>query len=292
MTASDDSPEGERAAFHSMDDTVEVPRVRLTDQPSAAHPAEPPNTGARASSMRWRWLTPLVCVLCGAMFPISAANSGGSDLRPGRYTDLGALADAQRAEGERLTQKASLLNAEIAALSAEIKDARVRAARRKAEALESPAGLKEVRGTGVRITLSDAPADVRAVSTADPLWMIVHQQDIQAVVNALWKGGATAITLQGQRIVSTTGIRCEGSLVLLQGQPYAQPYVIEAVGNPYLLQSALDADALINYYRQQSADPEVQIGWQLDFVDEVVAPPFRGVLATRYARPIGGSAAY
>jgi uncharacterized protein YlxW (UPF0749 family) len=281
MTANDDSQQPARIAAGEDLSPAEAP---------AQEPLQTP--AARKAPSRWRWLTPLVCVLCGAMFPISAANSGGSDLRPGRYTDLGALADAQRREGERLTERAAQLNNEISRLSGDIQDAGVRAARRRAEALEAPAGLRTVRGEGVRITLSDSPAEVRAVSSADPRWMVVHQQDIQAVVNALWQGGAQAVTIQGQRVVSSTGIRCEGSLVLLQGQPYAQPYVIEAVGDPFLLQGAIDEDSLINYYRQQALDPDVQIGWGFDFVAEIEAPPFQGVLSNTYARPIRGSASY
>lgn len=291
MTANDDFSDEADAPVSDETPVVAQPG----NQPGNQLGKRPKRTGNQPGNPKpnpWRWLTPAVCVLCGAMFPISAANSGGSDLRPGRYTDLGSLADAQRREGERLTAKAAGLNSEIARLSAEIEDAGVRAARRKAEELEAPAGLRQVHGPGLRITLSDSPPEVREVSTADPRWLVVHQQDIQAVVNALWQGGARAITLQGQRIVSTTGIRCEGSLVLLQGQPYAQPYVIEAIGDPFSLQAAIDEDSLTNFYRQQAQDPDVQIGWDLTYVDQLEAPAFDGVLSTTYARPIRDSASY
>ena len=52
----------------------------------------------------------------------------------------------------------------------------------------------------------------------------MHQQDIQAVVNALWAGGAEAMTIQGQRVISTTGIKCVGNTVVLHGVPYSPPY--------------------------------------------------------------------
>ena len=96
-------------------------------------------------------------------------------------------------------------------------------------------GSSRCTGPAVTVTLSDAPkAEVdRAVkdgkTTADQL--VVHQQDIQAVVNALWSGGAEAMTLQKQRVVSTTGIKCVGNTVVLHGVPYAPPYVITAVGD-------------------------------------------------------------
>ena len=121
------------------------------------------------------------------------------------------------------------------------------------------------RGPGVTITLSDAPEDVINSTTGDVNPLLVHQQDIQAVVNALWKGGASAVTIQGQRVVSTTGIKCEGNSVQLQGVPYPQPYVIQAVG---------DQGALLTRRRgrrlrrrptaSDAADPEISVGWDLD----------------------------
>ena len=61
------------------------------------------------------------------------------------------------------------------------------------------------------VVLTDAPAEIAESSQQDPNRLVVHQQDIQAVVNAMWKAGATAVTIQGQRVVSTTGIKCIGN---------------------------------------------------------------------------------
>ena len=81
------------------------------------------------------------------------------------------------------------------------------------------------------ITLTDAPDAVQdSVAEDDVSNLVVHQQDIQAVANALWAGGAEAMTIQGQRVVSTTGIRCVGNSVVLHDVPYAPPYVIRAIG--------------------------------------------------------------
>ena len=59
------------------------------------------------------------------------------------------------------------------------------------------------------------------------------------MVNALWSGGAEAMTIQGQRVISTTGVKCVGNTVVLHGIPYAPPYVISAIGNPDRLRAAL-----------------------------------------------------
>ena len=98
--------------------------------------------------------------------------------------------------------------------------------------LQGPAGRDPVTGSGVTVTLSDAPESVREDSDIDVNYLLVHQQDIQAVVNAMWLGGATAVTIAGQRVITTTGIKCSGNAVRLHGIPYGQPYVISAVGAP------------------------------------------------------------
>ncbi len=116
--------------------------------------------------------------------------------------------------------------------------------------------------------------------------LVVHQQDVQAVVNALWRGGATAVTIQGQRVVSTTGIKCSGSTIQLQGVPYPQPFVIEAVGNVADLMGSIDSDSYVTTYRQQAADPNIAIGWSMAARPRITAPAYAGLRDLTYARPL------
>jgi uncharacterized protein YlxW (UPF0749 family) len=88
------------------------------------------------------------------------------------------------------------------------------------------------------VILDDAPASV-AANGIEPDLLVVHQQDIQAVVNALWSGGAEAMTIQEQRVISTTAVKCVGNTVVLHGIPYAPPYRIRAIGDPLRLHAAL-----------------------------------------------------
>ena len=234
----------------------------------------------------WRIGTPLVVLLCGALFVVSAASSDGTDLRPGRYTDLAALVEDESDQYDALREEVSELDAEVARLSAAMSDRDVNRYHRQIEGLEDPAGLQPRRGPGVTITLSDAPEDVINSTTDNVNLLLVHQQDIQAVVNALWKGGATAVTIEGQRIVSTTGIKCEGNAVQLQGVPYPQPYVIQAVGDQGALLTALDNDSYLQTYRAQAADPAISVGWDLRLEDSVTAPAYDGLLDLSYAEPL------
>ncbi|MBJ7358359.1 MAG: DUF881 domain-containing protein [Nocardioides sp.] len=232
--------------------------------------------------------TPVVVLLSGTLFVVSAQSSEGTDLRPGRYDDLAGLVAAEAERYEELADQVVALNDEVADLGSQVEDDTVRRAQAEVERLRDPAGLVERTGPGVQVTLSDAPdAVIDAVpDDIEKKLLVVHQQDIQAVVNALWKGGAEAVTIAGQRIISTTGIKCEGNQVLLQGLPYPQPYVIEGVGDPGSLTSAIAEDPYLQVYREQADDPDIAVGWDLDLEDEVTAPAYDGLLGLSFARPL------
>ena len=235
---------------------------------------------------RWRLGTPLVVLACGALFVTSATNSQGTDLRPGRYTDLASLVAAENAEYEKLADRVRELNADVERLTRQVGDSEVDEIQDQVDRLKGPAGLTAVTGPGVTITLSDAPAEVINSTTRDLELLVVHQQDIQAVVNALWKGGAEAMTIQGKRVVSTTGIKCEGNAVMLQGVAYPQPYVISAIGDPATLSAAVMQDDYLEVYRQQAALPDVSVGWDMKIEERLEMPAYEGLTALSHAQPV------
>lgn len=253
-----------------------------------------PQSGRRGRSLAWRLGTPIVLILCGSLFVISAVSSGGVDLRPGRYTDLTTLAEAERADYDRLLERRNELDTEVDRLTEEVSGVGVEKLREEASQLQDPAGLTPRSGPGVTITLSDSPDELfdaaagsEDPASPDPNELIVHQQDIQAVANALWKGGASAVTIAGERIVTTTGIKCEGSVVLLQGAFYPQPFVVQAVGDPAALTTAIQADPLVAGYRADAADEDIQIGWTFEEETHVEAPAYDGLSDMEYAEPLG-----
>jgi uncharacterized protein YlxW (UPF0749 family) len=233
---------------------------------------------------RWRVGTAVVLLIGSVLLIISQESSGGTDLRPGRYNDLASLvANESRRVKDQQAQVAALA-AEVEELGTSVDDARVDQVRRQARALRDDAGLAPVAGGGISVTLSDAAVDdINSSTTVDLDRFVVHQQDIQAVVNALWRGGARAVTVQGQRIISTTGIKCEGNSVTLQGVPYPQPYVIAGVGDQTDLLLALQTDPVLAGYREDAADPAIGVGWDLALDSALVAPAYDGLLDLAYA---------
>lgn len=244
-----------------------------------------PAQGSGTSRPAWRVGTPLVFGLAGLLFAVSAANSDGSDLRPNRYTDLASFVEREAGEANRLTARVAELDAEIETLRTQRGDGTARRHNRRIDVLEDPVGLTPKSGPGLTVTLSDAPMTVIEGSDLDLNDHVVHQQDIQAVANALWAGGAEAITIQGQRVISTTGIKCSGSVVILQGVPYAPPYEIAAVGDPGELLYALERAQRIQRFRAKAADPAIGVGYEVGVEEFVTAPAFEGLYDLRYAVP-------
>ena len=227
-----------------------------------------------------------VFALAGLLFATSALTSRGTDLRS-ETADLGALV----AERSRLNEQRA---ARVADLRAEVDElSRAAAPAGAGQPLEDPlddaalgtaSGALAVTGPGVSVTLDDAPDDVRPAG-ADPDDLVVHQQDVEAVVNALWAGGAEAMSIMDQRVVSTSAVRCVGNVLVLQGRTYSPPYAVAAIGDPAALRAALEASAQVAVYRQYVA--AYGLGWSVDAregADGLVLPAFDGSTALSAAR--------
>ncbi len=105
------------------------------------------------------------------------------------------------------------------------------------EDLKNKAGLTDVVGEGVIVTINDSKVPVK--SGDNPNLYLIHDEDILRVVNELRAGGAEAISINDQRLIGTSEIRCSGPTITVNGKLFGPPYVIKAVGNQNTLNSAL-----------------------------------------------------
>ncbi|HYZ11006.1 MAG TPA: DUF881 domain-containing protein, partial [Actinomycetota bacterium] len=148
------------------------------------------------------------------------------------------LADLIRAEDARVRR----IRAEIRRLESEVATvgnlgAEVDALRADASELARIAGTAPVEGSGLVVILDDSPA--RRSPTGDPNDLIVHERDIQTVVNALWAAGAEAVGINGERLTATSAVRCAGNTLLLHGTLHSPPYRIGAIGDADVMATAL-----------------------------------------------------
>ena len=235
----------------------------------------------RLRSRAWAWVVPLVAGLAGVLFATSYATAHGTELRTvGR--DLPGLITDQSRDAEAKADQVVQLQAEVDRLSAAAApgDAGVRALRERTAALAPFVGTQAVKGPAVTVSLDDAHRSAASLPKPyGPDDIVVHQQDVQGVVNALWTGGAEAMTIQDQRVIATSAVQCVGNTLLLQGRVYSPPYVITAIGDPDRLRAALDQDRSVQIYREWV--DAVGLGWDVKRADDVELPGFDGSITLR-----------
>lgn len=227
----------------------------------------------------WRILVPVMALGAGLLFGTSAALAEDEPAQP---ETLAGLINERNARVESLTAQVDELRTEIARAS----DRSPLVARVDADALAPLVGSEAVQGPAVQVVLDDAGYTLETLPdgyTVDDV--VVHQQDVQGVINALWAGGAEAMMVQDQRIISTSAVRCVGNTLYLQGRVYSPPYTITAIGDPGSLLGSLQADPTVSNYRDWAS--LLGLGYQVSELGSVELPAFTGTLRAQHATPLG-----
>lgn len=152
------------------------------------------------------------------------------------------------------------------------------ALRAELEKMELTAGVVEVTGPGVTVILSDSTA---TNTTGDEANYLIHDSDLLSVVNELRSAGAEAISLNGERLLATSEIRCTGAVVTVNGRRYAAPYVIFAIG---------DSGTLYNALTMRNGVVDILSQWhiqvQVSTSEQLTIPKYQGTVEYQYAKPV------
>lgn len=235
-----------------------------------------------------RVLTVGVFALAGLIFFTSFNTAKGTNIRTD--TSLLKLSDLIHERSQKngeLDEVNGSLRRDVESL-AERDDGSTQAEDEKLAALEKNAGTQKLKGEAITVTLNDAPPDATAklpgYPEPQPDYLVIHQQDLQAVVNAMWQGGAQGIKVMDQRLISTSAVRCVGNTLILQGRVYSPPYKITAVGDPDKLQKALAESAAIQNYMVYVN--VYGLGWKVEEDGTVTLPGYSGTVDLQYAKPV------
>lgn len=229
-----------------------------------------------------------VFALAGLIFFTSFNTAKGTNIRTdASLLKLSDLIQERSHNNGELDESNGSLRRDVEAL-AERDDGSTKAEDDKLAALEDRAGTQKIKGKAVTVTLDDAPPNATAklpgYPEPQPDYLVIHQQDLQAVVNALWKGGARGIKVMDQRLISTSAVRCVGNTLILQGRVYSPPYKIQAVGDPGKLKQALaDSKAIQNYMVYVNV---YGLGWNVADDGTVTLPGYSGTVDLQYAKPV------
>ncbi len=139
------------------------------------------------------------------------------------------------------------------------------------------AGTSEVEGPGIKVTLNDSAKVINP--EINPNVLLIHDEDILSVINELFVSGAEAISINGQRIISTSYVRCVGPVVNINGTRLSAPFIVSAIGDPQTLESALKipggvVDNLTPWGINISITP----------FENIIIPAYDGLYSTKYIK--------
>lgn len=225
--------------------------------PATSAPAKSETTAVPRAKSRRSWLVSvtLVCFVFGGLLAsqlraIQNVHENEALQKKGQK-DAQLIAAKMKEEAAQSEKDREIMQKKIAALQLNLKNsgslsiAQVTALNTQIKELQSVAGLTAVTGPGIRMVLSDDPQAAAASNGAGGfLPGIVHDFDLLQAVNELRLAKADAIAIHGadgevMRVTGYTPIRCVGSPIMVNWEPVAAPFTIEAVGDPKTLLSAL-----------------------------------------------------
>jgi uncharacterized protein YlxW (UPF0749 family) len=246
--------------------------------------AAPSGSDEPSATTRAAFLLTLV-LLAGILIVSSRSAPTVAEARLGGRVELMELIAAEQARAATLTAKVEELSAQVAALERDTGGdaALLESLQDQIETVAVPAGMTAVAGPGVVATLTDSSLSTSPSGDLNDL--VIHEQDLQGVINSLWAGGAEAMSVNGQRILATTAIRCVGNTLLLHGAVYSPPYVIAAVGDGMELRGALERDPVVEQFRL--AAKEYQLGFAVEDAEALIVPAYEGATSLQVARPQG-----
>ena len=137
-------------------------------------------------------------------------------------------------------------------------------------------GTTDVVGDGVEVVLQDAAEQNSSIGLS---YQLIHYSDIQRVVNELKNAGAEAIEINGQRIVPSSSITCEGKIIKINGERVGSPFVIRTIGSQSLLYGGLSrVGSILDAIREAGNTATITK------VDNITIPKYSGVIDYEYLK--------
>ena len=142
-------------------------------------------------------------------------------------------------------------------------------------------GLSEVTGDGIIITVNDNQKISLNSWLADPNLLIVHDTDLMHIVNELKNAGAEAISINNQRIVTTTAIECDGNVIKINEQKIAAPFEIKAIGVPESLIGVTRFGGYVDYLEEERF---LDVTVKTSEKEKITIPKYTGIMKFEYAQ--------
>ncbi len=141
------------------------------------------------------------------------------------------------------------------------------------------AGFEKVQGPGIIIKMEDNLSEEAFGQEYD--LDIIHDADVLRIINDLRGAGAEAISINDQRVLSISEIKCGGPIIRINGKSVATPFYIKAIGEPKLLNAAINAPNTYGY-ALKTID---KINIETTMEDNIIIPEYNGRFNYKYAKP-------
>ena len=191
---------------------------------------------------------PVVALAAGLLFATSGRTAQGTDLRAGEVTELSELIEPARTRSSPgratswPTSQAQVRAADRAGRDAGTAPSRPpRPPGRPGRAVRGAGAAHRARAWSSPSTTPPSRPDGSLPVDARPDDLVIHQSDVQAVVNAVWAAGADGVAIMDQRLIATSAVRCVGNTLLLQGRTYSPPFVVTAIVDAAAVRAQLAA---------------------------------------------------
>lgn len=142
------------------------------------------------------------------------------------------------------------------------------------------AGFKKVEGPGVIIKMEDNMSEGAFGQEFD--LDVIHDIDVLRIINDLWGAGAEAISINGQRVLAISEIKCGGPIIRVNGKSLGAPFYISAIGDPKLLNAAINAPNTYAY-ALRTID---QLNIETSVEDHIIVPAYNGRFNFVHAKPL------
>jgi len=144
------------------------------------------------------------------------------------------------------------------------------------------AGLTDVKGPGIFLTLNDSSIHIPYAPTSVEDAGVIHDSDINGVINDLKAAGAEALSINDQRVVAMTAARGTGHTIFVNNVPQAPPYVIRAIGDVNILTAAMKQPNAV--FESLSNLDSAMISIRSS--DNLLIPSYTGPTQPRFAKPV------
>lgn len=154
--------------------------------------------------------------------------------------------------------------------------------RNEIDTMKLVSGFVDVEGPGIIIKLSDSEREL--YEGEDPNDLIIHDGDVLTILNDLKIAGAEVISINGQRLLNTSEIKCTGPTITINNYTYGQPFIFKAIGNPETLDAAIKAPGSYGWKLKEVYDLVIESYTS----DRVRISKYQGDTALKHIKPMEG----